>query len=94
MNELIGAVFSQSARTHIDLCNRRELLEKNLNRIFAGQGIVELWEHEKESVAIHELTFPSSEAFRTNHMVRLHSRNFGKVQLTALGERRPGTLKA
>lgn len=76
MNELIEAIFSQSARTYIDLCDRRELLMKNLNRIFAVQGVVELWEHETESNAIRELTFPSAEAFKTNHMVRLHLGRF------------------
>ena len=93
MNGLIEAIFSQSTRTHFDLDNRRELLEKNLNRIFASQGAVEFWEHTEEPNAVHQLTYPSADAFKTHHMVLSHLRHFGNVELTPLNERRPETSK-
>jgi hypothetical protein len=69
MNELIRTLFSQSEGTHLDMYTRRELLERNLNRIFAVQGAVWLWEHEKQSHTIRENLIPSAEVFRETHMV-------------------------
>lgn len=82
MNDLLAVVFSQSDPTHIDLFDRRELLEKNLSRIFADQGVVKLWEHGKERNAISQPTFSSAEAFQVHHVVFLvYKDDVGKAML-------------